>query len=588
MIKDNSREKNNSQEERNRRGKKNVLKYWLGAIVILVLLFVVYLLWLILLRPEPAVECVTMKEALARIPKGIPDESRSFVDSQVIVTGPASAVEQVVRDTKAFKLDLIRKCDLNYLGELSGQEDRDRQYFPFPYNAREDLTTRLYHIRDRQPVVDVVKAINQAGRGHRVYADPNLLIGLLQRNVCGDPNSEGGSPFNGAPKLLPVGEEAAVKLFWEQWAFRQAGVGPSIKDALAGAAIMHQGEGVLVGVFDTSPFPDPWNDLVNGKEVAAIETQEMVKWVNPAMDVERLALKVSYPEVVNTIAAADRPDEVDPGTVDDVRDHGLFVAGLVHAVSPASEVRLIRVLNEIGCGDLFTLNEALGRFASEVKNERGTLEGVVINLSLGIHDPEAGFTPDECGQEDPEDDIVSLCTVLSDAYNDGAVIVAAAGNDSDDDSEALPAQIPAAYNFVIGVKANNRDGKLACFSNEGDVLAPGGDGGRLDEKPCVPKIQDCSGDCSEAVIGPVLFPPEGAAYWPTHYGYWSGTSFSAPLVSGLAALVLQAGVTPAGGGDVPEARRLNQDVVTRAIQCGAVPTSDGVINVPNTLTDCLP
>jgi hypothetical protein len=428
MIRDNSRENNNSQEDKNRRGEKNVLRYWLGAIIILVLLFVVYLLWLILFRPEPAVECVTMKEALAHVPKGIPDESRSFVDSQVIVTGPASKVEKVVAD---FNLVLLRKCDLNYLREISDQEDPKRQYSPFPPDALSELTTRLYHIPDEQSVEEVVEAINQAGIGRYVFADPNLLTGH-PHGVCGDPNSAGGSPFSGGPKLLPVGEKAAAKLFWEQWAFQreQAGVGSSLKNALAGAAIMHQGEGVLIGVFDTSPFLDPWNGVANGEEVPTIDTQEIVKWLNPTMDVEPLGLKVSYPEMVNTITVPDRPDEIDPNTVADLRDHGLFVAGLVHAVAPASEIRLIRVLDEVGCGDLFTLNEALERFTGEVKRERGTLKGVVVNLSLGVHNLEKDVILDKCGPEDPENDIVSLCTALSDAYNDGAVIVAAAGNES--------------------------------------------------------------------------------------------------------------------------------------------------------------
>ena len=60
------------------------------------------------------------------------------------------------------------------------------------------------------------------------------------------------------------------------------------------------------------------------------------------------------------------------------------MAGLIRAVAPGSEIRLIRVLNEHGCGDLFTLNKALFRFIADMETEPRTLDGTVINLSLGL------------------------------------------------------------------------------------------------------------------------------------------------------------------------------------------------------------
>lgn len=626
MMKDyNSRASNSSQEDKNRREERyGLVRYRPGAIIILVLLLILCWLYWTSLRPKPAIECVTFEDPTLTM-KEIPREAPFLVRDQVIVIGPISAVDDVVDKVRAdptLNLEPIRKCDFHYLDsdKLFGQEDPKPQRFPFLGDAR-GVTMHLYHISSGQPVTEteVVKAINDAGGG-QVFADPNLLIGN-SASVCGNPeHSDGGSPF-GPPKLLPVGEEAAVKLFWEQWAFDAIDVGWSLKDELDGAAIMHQGEGVIVGVFDTSPFLDPWDGAANGQEVPAaqrfrdprggaelltIETQETVKWVNPTMDVEPLPLKVLYPTIVNTLTVT-ATDTVTAGMIYDVRDHGLFVAGLVHAVAPASELRLIKVLNEYGCGDLFTLNTALGYFISDVVEEREQAErehrpfkGIVINLSLGAHAPRKGISLERCERGDPENtDIVSLCQVLSDAVGKGIVVVAAAGNDSGEENELpqpRPQQIPAAYDFVIGVKASNRYGNLACFSNEGDVTAPGGDGSRANN--CAHKIAGCSDDCSEGescpddckedIISLVLFPPNGNAHWPTHYGYWRGTSFSAPLVSGLAALALQAGAVPADEGNVPVGVDPALPSVADVIECSAASTSGGVISVPNALTDCLP
>lgn len=70
-------------------------------------------------------------------------------------------------------------------------------------------------------------------------------------------------------------------------------------------------------------------------------------------------------------------------------DHGPFVAGLVHAVAPESEIHLIQLLGENAYGDLDTLNTALDLFIHHRAGEHpGTgppdpLTNTVINSSSG-------------------------------------------------------------------------------------------------------------------------------------------------------------------------------------------------------------
>ena len=118
------------------------------------------------------------------------------------------------------------------------------------------------------------------------------------------------------------------------------------------------------------------------------------------------------------------------------------------------------------------------------------------------------------------------------------------------------------------------------------MFAPGGDGD--DANGCAPNVAGCIGNCPSAVIGPVLSPPENNDYWPTQYAYWSGTSFSTPLVSGLAALVRQASLVQAGEDNVQATAWHDSGQVADIIYCGAGGSPGGVIDARRTLIECIP
>jgi len=107
--------------------------------------------------------------------------------------------------------------------------------------------------------------------------------------------------------------------------------------------------------------------------------------------------------------------------------------------------------------------------------------------------------------------------VLDDAYSQGSVLVAAAGNE-----EKSLELYPAGYDNVIGVAATDQYDNRAFFSNNGlwvDVAAPG-----VDILSLRAKNTDMYGD--------------GIHIVDEHYYIASGTSMACPVVSGVVGLLL--------------------------------------------------
>jgi subtilisin family serine protease len=161
--------------------------------------------------------------------------------------------------------------------------------------------------------------------------------------------------------------------------------------------------------------------------------------------------------------------------------HGTFVAGLVLLTAPDCRIIPLRAFDENGMGNSFYVTKAI-YWAID--------HGVdIINMSFGMY------------QEDP---VMSLA--IQDAWQQNIVMVASVGNDS----TAQP-MYPAVLPEVMAVSAIDTLELVAWFSNYGshvDVCAPG------------VNIYSCLA---------------GQYDW----GTWSGTSFSAPFASGVAALILE-------------------------------------------------
>lgn len=180
----------------------------------------------------------------------------------------------------------------------------------------------------------------------------------------------------------------------------------------------------------------------------------------------------------------DAPDNIDNnqnGAFDEFVGHGTLVAGLIARIAPSALIMPIRVLGTDGECTTFTLTKGVFHALDSGCD--------IINVSLGV-----------------DADPFLLRAAAAEAASVGVMIVAAAGNDN----RMEPARSPAALaNLgVVGVGAVGPTAERAEFSNYGSsvaYVAPG--------------------------VGVVSLTPAGG------YGSASGTSFSAPMVTGVAALV---------------------------------------------------
>jgi subtilisin family serine protease len=265
-------------------------------------------------------------------------------------------------------------------------------------------------------------------------------------------------------------------------------------------------------------------------------------------------------------------------------DHGLFVAGIIHDLVPRAKIECVRVLNDSGVGDVSTLCQALQAIQERMAQEN--LGQVVVNLSLEIMPPDEylpgiWFGNDHCFHAQDlvavSQDLhylhIGLHMIIKSLATQGAIIVAASGNESNTNNhppQRFGPRRPAAFHEVIAVGAVDQHGQAATYSDY-PCLPPEHHGvatygGAIPQALPYPQPQEPPGaktwaNVQDAVIGlyssaayPMLMatdePPDGYSAPAGSHGwaYWSGTSFATPIISALAARILQAqqqGILPA-------------------------------------------
>lgn len=225
--------------------------------------------------------------------------------------------------------------------------------------------------------------------------------------------------------------------------------------------------------------------------------------------------------------------------VTDVDGHGTSVASVAAArpggitgVSSNSPIMPVKMADPQGAtsvaGFIKGLDAAVAAHAS------------VINISAGA----------PVGESSDREDHVAIMAVDR-AFASGAILVAAAGNEGSSDPD-----VPSAYPHVLSVAATNDVDLPASFSNSGpsiDVAAPG--------------------------VGILALVP--AALCASEVAIVDGTSFSAPAVSGAAAIVRQQRptLTPAQLFELLRSSARDVGPKGRDAQTGF-----GVVNVASALT----
>lgn len=475
-----------------------------------------------------------------------------YIEDQVIVSGSTQDIDALFPRIADLALEQLATIKLDAETSIS-----------------------LFQIGSGKTVEQVVCEINEisAETESTVVADPNYHISPAGWQGAGSSWTQNGqwTGLPGGGLAIAPGTD-----FRTQWALGPAGI--ELFDATGNRLIAFKGDGIRIAIFDSSPFEEVGD---NDKCVGCFRFHDLMGDVFGDFIEAEPPLTVWHhtPAPAPTCPGPDRKDAHDRET-QDISNHGLFVTGLAHAVAPHSEIQLIRVLEKDGCGDLFTIEKAIDAFVEETLAERdNTLHGTVLNLSLGVHKPQ------DPGRFGLPDEVKSLQLAVRKAVEHGGVVVAAAGNDSADDQgqgilPPLSMEIPADETVVIGVAASNIAGARGCFSNAGDVAAPGGDGaprGGAGAPSC--QIPVCEVGNRNSTPDRCLI--SVARNSDTRYVYWVGTSFATPLVSGLAALTLQASDVQGCG--------LGPAQVSSAIYAGAAnPVGSpflgaGIVNLPATL-----
>ena len=201
----------------------------------------------------------------------------------------------------------------------------------------------------------------------------------------------------------------------------------------------------------------------------------------------------NHPDLTPVLTGANTLTGTTTTATDDSTGHGTHVAGIIAAranniggrgVAPLASILPVKVLGDDGSGTTAGIIRGIKWVINE---DGGSRRADVINMSLG------GYYFD-----------VEYMRATAEAIRSGIVIVAAAGNDGNN-NRCMPADYPG----VVCVASTDMAGQRSCFSNYGPQVTIAAPGSSI--RSTVPT---------------------------SSYGVKSGTSMATPVVAGAVALYI--------------------------------------------------
>jgi len=258
------------------------------------------------------------------------------------------------------------------------------------------------------------------------------------------------------------------------------------------------------------------------------------------------AIYIDHPDLVNQVVHSvdlgNGDDDPNPPEATYIWSHGTHSAGLIGAETN-NGIGVASIGNGVGI-----MAVKLGDDASDGQSMAAGFEGIVYAADNGADVISMSWGSPQFFQ--------TMQNTVNYAYNQGCVLVGAAGNNGNGDETEYNSDIPvnyvgypAALDHVIAVGSCDVGDNKSDFSNYGiwiDVLSPGGYasdgvevmGAKLGAFTMLSTTYSVAGDAMEMASGTT---GGAASYGITgNYDVMQGTSMACPVTSGLCGLMLSA------------------------------------------------